>query len=136
MAYNSHGYLRIRAFTASEAIPVPNVIIRVYGNEEQNGGIDYSVKTERSGLSEIIELPAPDVIYSLAPNSAEQSFATYNVEISAEGFYPKLLSDVNVFSGILSLLPVELVPNAGLTRYVNPPSSTNFSIITENEDLQ
>ena len=136
MNYNSHGYMQIRAFTATEAIPIPNAVIRIYSNEEFGGGIDYSVKTERSGLSEIIELPAPEVTYSLSPKAAEQAFSTYNVEISAEGYYPKLLSDVGIFSGILSILPVEMVPSSGMTRYVTPPLSTNFSIIKENEELQ
>lgn len=136
MSYPSHGYLRIRSFTASEALPVSNIIVRIYGNEEQNNGIDYSVKTGPNGQTEIIELPSPDVALSLSPNSPEQAYATYNIEISGEGFYPKVINDVSIFSGILSVLPIELIPDGGLTRNINPPASTNYSIINENEELE
>ena len=136
MSYSSHGYLRIRAFTASEALPTPNIPVRIYGNEVQNNGIDYSVVTGNSGQTEIIELPTPDVALSLSPNAAEQPYATYNIEIAGKGFYPKIINNVSVFSGILSILPVELVPDGGLVRNINPPTSTNYSIINENEELE
>lgn len=136
MEYLAKGYLKARAFTASEALPVPEAIIRIKGAEEANGGIDYSVITGSSGETEIIELPTPDGAYSLSPNSPEQAFATYNVEVSHGEFYPKKLANVSVFAGIVSLLPIELIPDSGLTRDITPPSSTNFSIIQENEELE
>lgn len=135
MEINTFGYLKIRVFTASEAFPVSNAIVRIYGNEESNGGIEYSVKTNRQGVTEIIKLPAPSASLSQSPNSPMQSYSTYNVEIHATEFYPKTIIDVAVFSGILSILPVEMIPDAGLRRDTPQPTTSNKSIINENEEL-
>ena len=136
MKYTSYGYLKIRVYTAKEALPVPNVNVRIYGNEESTNGTDFSVITSESGLTEILELPAPDVSYSLSPNSSEQAYSTYNIEVSHENFYSKRIDNVPIFAGILSVLPVELIPNAGLERNVSSPNSNNFAVIYENEELE
>lgn len=136
MLNTSEGYLIIRAFTASEALPVPNVIVRIYSADEINLGSDFSIKTGRSGQTERITLEAPDKAYTLVPNSPEQAYSTYNVELSADGYQPKTLQNVSIFSGVLSILPVEMVPDAGLTINVTAPQDVNNSIIYENEDLE
>ncbi len=136
MIYDSTGFLQINAFSAEGAIPTQKINIRVYGNEEGNGGIDYSVLTDRDGKSITLSLPAPSKEYSLEPNSPESAFSTYNVEAFGEGFYPKKLFDVAIFSGVKSILPLEMIPDGGITEYVTAPMSNNISIIDENEDLQ
>lgn len=136
MKFSSEGYLQIKASVAGEALPVEGLVVRVTGNEEGNGGIDYSVITSRDGLAQIIKLPTPDVSYSLSPGFAERPYATYDIEASHPEFYSKKLTDVAVFPGIVSVLILEMVPNAGLTNNVTPPLSTNFSTITENEELE
>ena len=122
----SKGYLKIKTFTASEAFPVNNATIRIYSTEEQNGGIDYSIKTDRTGITEIIELPAPSLSLSLTPNPSEKPYSTYNIEIYADGYYPKTLVDITIFQDILSLISVELIPNAGLIRDIPTPLSSNL----------
>lgn len=136
MKYDSEGYIQISAFTAGGALPVPGISIRITGSEEGNIGTDYTVITGRDGTTGIIPLPAPSVSYSLSPNPAEQPYSKYNIEAYGKGFYSKRLEDITVFSGIKSLLPLEMVPDANIMRNVNPPYSTNSSYITENEDLQ
>ena len=136
MEYESKGLLQIGTYTAQNALPVENISVRISGREEGNGGIDYTVITDRDGLTEIVELPTPSVSFSLAPNSPEQAFSKYNIEASGEGYYTKSIYDVAIFSGVKSFLPLEMIPNAGLIKNVSPPTSSNSSIITENEDLQ
>lgn len=136
MKYNSLGYIQISAFTAAGALPVPNLNVHISGSEEGNLGVEYSIKTDRNGLTAVVELPAPSVSYSLSPNPAEQPYAKYNVYASQDGFYPKTIYDVAVFGGIKAILPLEMIPDAGFTRGVYPPSSSNKSIITENEELE
>ena len=135
MKYESEGYLQIRAFTAGGALPVPDIRIRVSGIDEANNGVTYSVVTDRSGISEIITLPAPSVQYSLKPNGAEQPYANYNVTATGEGFYPKNISNIAIYSGIKAVLPLEMIPDGSLTKNVVPPFSSIDSIIYENEDL-
>ena len=136
MKYTSKGFFKARAFTAGEALPVPGVVIRIFEGDEILSGADYSIKTGADGGTEVIELPAPDVAYSQLPNTAEQAYSTYNVEVSADGFYEKRINNVAIFSNTLSVLPLEMVPTAGMSNYVSPPTNTNFSQITENEELE
>lgn len=135
MKYDSQGFIQFNTYTAGGALPVPGVTVRIIGNEEGNIGIDYSLQTDRNGLTEVIALPTPSASYSLSPNPAEQPYAKYDVQASLDGFYPKAIYDVSVFSGIKAIMPLEMIPNAGLSKNNSPPYSTNSSIITENEDL-
>ncbi len=135
MKYDSEGYIQISAFTAGGALPVPNISIRITGSEEENIDVDYSLITGRDGTTDVISLPAPAIFYSLSPNPAEQPYARYTIEAYGTGYYPKRLEDVTIFSGVKSILPLEMIPDANITRNVNPPYSTNNSYITENEDL-
>ena len=135
MKYDSQGFIQISTYTAGGALPVPDATIRILGNEEGNVGVEYSLITDRNGLTETVALPTPAVSYSLSPGASEQPYAKYDIQASAEGFYVKNIYDVAVFSGIKSILPLEMIPNTGFTRNISPPKSSNSSIITENEDL-
>ena len=135
MKYDSEGFIQISAYTAGGALPVPDISVRISGSEEGNEGLEYSVKTDRNGLTEVIALPAPAASYSQSPSSPEQPYAKYNVRAMREGFYDKNVYDVAVFSGIKAILPLEMIPDSGMTRNVTAPNSSNSSIITENEDL-
>ena len=134
MDYSSKGYLSVYTFTAEQAIPIPNLNVRISGGEESNRGTDFSLMTDRNGESQTVELPTPVIAYSLFPTPAEQPFAKYDVEIFGEGYYPKKLIGVTVFPGIKSILRLEMVPDSEFLRNVYPPTSTNLSIITE-EDI-
>ena len=135
MKYDSEGFIQINAFTAGGALPVPDISIRISGSEEENIDVDYTMITGRDGTTPSISVPAPAVRYSLSPNPAEQPYARYTIEAYGNGFYPKRLEDVTVFSGVKSLLPIEMIPDAKIIRNVNPPYSSNNSYITEHEDL-
>jgi len=134
--YSSTGYLQIKAFSANEAMPTPFVTVRISGNDSYTIGIERVTVTGRSGLSEKIALPAPEVELSQAPNPSEQPYATYDVEASADGYYSKKILNVAVFAGILSILPLQMIPNAGITNSVTPPTNSNYSISYENEELE
>ena len=56
--------------------------------------------------------------------------------ITAMIIIPQTNNPHQVFSGIKSLLPIEMIPNGGLVKNTDKPIGDNISIITENEDLQ
>ena len=136
MKYTSEGYFKARAFTATEAFPVVGAVVRIYEGDEIVSGADFSLRTGVGGVTDQIPLPAPDIAYSQLPNSPEQAYATYNVEVSADGFYEKRINNVTIFANTLSVLPLEMIPNSGIQNYVNIPKDTNFSQISENEELE
>ena len=136
MKYTSNGRFQAIASAANGGVPISGVNVRIYSNDEENGGVDYSLVTSSDGKTPVITLPSPDKAYSLTSGASDAAFATYNVEVSLAGYYPKKIYDVAIFSDILSLLPLNMVPDAGLVNYVNPPYTTDVSIITENEELE
>ena len=136
MDYSSEGYLRIRASSASGAFPVEGVSVRVKGSEENNVGIDYSYYTDKNGLTGLISLPAPSINYSLSPSASEKPYSNYTIEIFKDGYYPKKLIDAAIFAERTAILPVDLVPNAGLESNTAVPFSSMPMLIFENEELE
>ena len=130
---DSEGVLRIRAYTAGGALPVEGALVEIRGAEEENSTVVYSVLTDRDGITEPIALPAPSLSYSLSPSPSEKPFALYDVDISAEGYYPKRIVGVSVFSGINSWQNANMIPlGSGAGDY--PRGNVN-AIIPENNSL-
>lgn len=135
MEYSSSGFLEVHTYTADKAIPIPNLNVRISGGEESNRTADISLMTDRNGETAVVTLPTPIPSFSLSPSPAEQPFAKYDVEIFGPGYYPKKLVGVSIFPGIKSILQLEMIPNDELLRDTRPPSTSNYSIITEREEL-
>ena len=136
MNYNGKGYIKIRASTASSAFPISGAVVQIRGSEEGSGGEEYSVVTGVDGTSVTIELSAPAFALSQSPNPAEQPYSTYEITATAEGYYPIRLSGVAVFPEVVSIIPLDFIPNAGIVRNVQVPLSSVYSVIQENEELE
>ena len=119
---NEYGTLLVRVSTAGIALPVEGADVRVDGNEEGNKNIHYLLTTDRSGLLERILLPTPPAAYSLQPGN-RKGFADYNIRVFKDGFYPVLLRNVPLFSGITSIQTVELIPWPSYNKDEYPPYS-------------
>ncbi len=132
---NSSGTLRVRAYTASGALPVEGATVRIRGASEDTRLIAYSSITDRNGQSELFTLPAPSVDYSLAPSPNELPYSLYDLEISAPGYFTKTVRGLTVFSGINSVQLINMIPGSGKLITDYPRGNINY-IIPENNDLQ
>ena len=119
---SEYGTLLVRVSTAGIALPVEGADVRIDGNEEKNREVHYLLTTDRSGLPGRILLPAPPASASLSPGG-EKAFADYNVYVFKDGFYPILLQNVPIFSGITSIQAVELIPWPAYNKDEYPPLS-------------
>ncbi len=104
------GTLTVRAYTAGGALPVSDVLIRIFGAEEDNRDIAYSLLTDGDGVTESLTLPAPARELSESPKSKEVPYAVYNIEAQKEGYFYKRLYNVPVFDGINSEQLVNMIP--------------------------
>ena len=99
-----HGYLKIRASSANEAVPISNVDIIVSNIIDNNKVIFFEGKTDDSGMINGIELPTPptnpDIL--LAPNAI-----TYEIEVI---YKP---------SGIDRIYKVIMYPNVCVVQNIN-----------------
>ena len=131
---DSEGTLRIRAYTAGEALPVADAVVRIIGAEEANRFVAHSLITDRNGTTEAVKLPAPSASYSLSPSPTEAPFSLYDIEISAEGYYKKKINGVRVFGGVNSVQLANMIPiSSGIQVY---PRGNINATIPENENLQ
>ncbi len=80
----SVGLLRINVFKESVGAPVPDANVKVMKMDENESIVEETI-TNVSGQSDIIELEAPPVDYSLTPNSPKP-YSEYKIQVSREGF--------------------------------------------------
>ena len=122
------GTLSVRAFVARGALPVSGAVVRITGAEEQNRSVIHSLITDRDGVTPPVSLPAPNRNLSLTPHPSATPYALYDIEVSADGYFPKKLVGVPVFPGIYSLQPVNMIPESadfprGNVNAVTPESN-------------
>ena len=73
----------------------------------------YDLLTDSSGLTRILEMPAPSGEYSQSPTVSVQPYALYDADITAAGFIPVSVRSLPIFEGILSVQRIALIPSAG-----------------------
>lgn len=107
---NSYGQLEIRATKANGALPVKDAIVRIKGAEEENRFIVYSVLTDIDGNTASISLPTPSASISKDAGGEDIGYSIYDIEISKDGYYPKVIRSVPIFPGIKSIQPINMIP--------------------------
>ena len=130
---NSNGKLTVRTLTAGGALPVKGSIVRILGADEENRDVAYSLLTDNDGITQTVVLPTPDVSYSLNPAPAEAPYSSYNIEISAPGYFSRKIYGVSVFSGVDSVQQIFMIPESAYDPSY-PIGSIN-AIIPPNERL-
>ena len=135
MPYKDTGTLVAKAYTAGEALPVKNTTVRISGADEENRFVQFTLLTDVDGLTPRVTLPTPEKSYSLAPSPAEIPYAQYNLEISADGYYPKKMTNVAIFSGTDTFIPINMVPISVYKNGVDFPKDTLDTTVTENPYL-
>ena len=131
---DSSGTLRVRAYTASGALPVEGATVRITGAGESNRSLAFTSITDRDGQSELFVLPAPSAELSLAPDPSALPYSLYDLEISARGYYTKRIRGLTVFPGINSVQLINMIPGSGNMIEDYPRGNINY-IIPENGDL-
>ena len=125
MNFDDFGTLRVRATSASGAIPISGAIVRIMGGEEGNRSITKSLITDRDGITVKVDLPTPKRIYSLTPEETESPFALYDVEVTADGYYHKKIVGIAIFPGINAILPVNMIPVSDYPEVNYPKGNVN-----------
>lgn len=99
------GRLQITALT-EQNLPIEDASISISCTGDPDNILE-EVRTDPSGQTEILELNAPPIEYSLEPSEI-QPYAEYTLRISAEGFEPLTVTGSEILSQQLSLQNVQL----------------------------
>lgn len=100
-----YGYLQVFAFTARKARLEQGADVTIIRKEDGQDTL-YSVsRTDRSGRTPLIRLPADGRSDSVTPIPSQ-----YYVTVTADNFVPQEELPVEIYQGITATLPVELIP--------------------------
>ncbi len=118
-AMSGTGYLIVRVTTALGAIPVEGATVIVRSHESQSqerGGVVAVLSSKNDGTTPKIALATQAKANSTSPGNSFP-FATYNIDVSADGYYRQYYSNVPIYDGVTSIQPAMLVP---LSQAPNP----------------
>ena len=101
------GYLKVQAITAEGAFPVEGATVLV--SDGLTGQSVASLRTDSSGFTELLALPAPSRELSQTPASA-LPYSTYTVQVIKEGYNGVSGLTVPVFDGITAIQRANLIP--------------------------
>lgn len=118
------GGLQVRVSSGTGAFPIENAVVLISPMDKTGveNGVIKSLRTDESGLTETVSLPAKPRELSENPGNIDP-YNSYNVEIRKEGYYPVVAMNVPVFEGVNATLPVTLVP----VGYGVTPGSIGFN---------
>lgn len=104
----SQGRLRISVESSLRDIPISDARIEISYSGDPDSTVE-ELRTDENGQTEIIELEAPPVEYSLTPGE-EQPYSEYTYRVSAEGFETITVSGSEILAGELALQDIRLRP--------------------------
>ena len=108
---NSFGYLKIRAYSANEAIPIKGLQITITKTINSDTIVFFEGKTNESGIIEKIILPAPKQNQT---NLVAPLKATYDI-IS---YYPlenlKQIYQADIYDGIYVVQNINIIPQKSI----------------------
>ena len=104
------GLVRVFVTEANGTIPVEGAFVTIteYGPGTE-GDVIRTLVTGRDGLTETVRLPTPPAEDSMTPGSGTPS-GLYGIAVRSAGYYPVEAVGVPVFSGVVSLQTVDLIP--------------------------
>ncbi len=118
------GFLMVAVTTAQGTIPLPGALVTVYAQDEEKPVLYRTVRTDRSGRTSILELPAPALADSIRPDQPIP-YLNYSVKVDLPGYQSAQVEDISIFPGIASTLPVSLSPETA------GRPSTNINILSQ-----
>lgn len=102
------GRLTFNVTSTIGLIPINDATITIRSSGVQDSVIE-ELRTDSSGQSETVELPAPPFDYSQEPGS-NQPYANYDIVVTAPGYEPTIVNGTEVLPDATAIQPIELTP--------------------------
>ena len=101
------GYIRMHAYTSFARLPLKDVAVTITATD---GTAIATRLTDRSGLTDPIEIPAPDMSAGTSPDSGTIPYTAVNVYARLEGFEQIENENVQIFPGVITEQDLEMIP--------------------------
>lgn len=133
------GYLIVQVSTAGGAIPLAGALVTVRDydpeTEAEIGNVIASMRTDRSGKTQKLALPAPARALSQAPGSPVLPYALYSIDVKTDRYYENYYASVPIFDGIVAVQPAVLqaLPDSKYSDTIGNDTQQFFE--SQNPDL-
>lgn len=92
----ANGRLQIQTFNGDTYQPVQNAKVTILNTSEPGKRQNINIQTDSSGLTNVVELDAPPVLFSQAP-SKNVPYKLYDIKVEAPGFSDFMVKGCQVF---------------------------------------
>lgn len=89
------GYLQVSVFNETESMPVGDATVQISPTGSEDLVVEET-KTNSTGQSDTVGLPAPALELSLEPETQIRPYSEYDLTVSAEGFMTVKISGVQI----------------------------------------
>ncbi len=107
------GYLKVHAFTAYGAVPIPGASILITKDIENHKVIFFQGLTDENGMISDIELPAPRAIPVSEPDIVPE-YTVYNMTAIHEGYETLKKYFIGMFGDVRIIQYVKMIPSIEL----------------------
>jgi len=115
------GGIQVNVTTLRQLFPVKGATVTVFRGEGGQKEILQTDITDESGKSRVFKLETPAKGDSQqAENNGILPYASYNVSVRSDGYVEQIAMNVPVFSGVVSVQGIDLVPVAAAGGNTNP----------------
>lgn len=115
------GRLKISITSQITAFPIKDANISISYTGIPDSRLE-ELTTDSSGQSEVIDLAAPPLEYSLDPSIEEQPYSEYTIQVEAEGYEPISIAGAEILPDVLALQNIQMRP-------VTPDAETDIYVI-------
>lgn len=103
------GQLQISVTSTTGMIPIQDATVTISYTGVPNVTVEQ-LRTNSSGQTEVIELPAPPLEYSMEPEQAKQPYSEYNIQVDAPGYESVMVSGTEILPDVTALQPIQMNP--------------------------
>lgn len=103
------GRLQINIVSDITAFPIADAKISISYTGVPDSSLEQ-LETDSSGQTETIELAAPPVEYSLNPESEQQPYSEYTLQVTAPGFESISIAGAEILSDVTAIQNIRLKP--------------------------
>lgn len=104
------GKLQINVTSSVTSYPVVDATISISYTGVPGSALER-VQTNSSGQTEVLELNAPPLEYSLDPNNENQPYAEYTLDVTAPGYEPVSISGTEILPDVTALQNITMQPS-------------------------
>ena len=115
------GGIVVNVTTLNRLYPVKDALVTIFTGSGDNIRVVETGLTDQSGKSDVFNVMTPPRADSQqAENGGENPYSKYNISVKSDGYVEQIAMNVPVFSGVISVQNIDLLPIASAGNNTKP----------------